>query len=200
MEDPSFENCNEPTSTCSGPRRFYLNHSVSIVGVVLVSFSYDYLKTRIETEKTILGRMLSYALCSRYKSLLRNNVMVEQLIPEEILGALENCVLVSEYDSIMYTYLGYEREEHLHTCYSATNLSDCYIPLLAVQPFDDFIYGGNVEKQIDIDILIQNESFIYWGTSHGSHLGFIERCADGSCYTYPVRVACEFFKSLVLDK
>ena len=184
---------------------YNLSNNVKIMCAVAVSVTYDYVKTRISAEKTFLGFILSLILCRRYKNFIKRNRKVYESIDKLILQKLLNCYLVSQYDELIYSYLGYKTIQECYNHYSSYNMNQMKIPFLAIQPKDDFIQGNNIANNLPIDKYVTSPAVILMTTQYGNHLGFYEgglwdALSNQTSYTYPGKVALSFFESIIANE
>jgi predicted alpha/beta-fold hydrolase len=112
----------------------------------------------------------------------------------DILYKVINTTYVSEYDRTVYPLLGYKTEEECYEHYSAFDIDKLRIPIVAIQPIDDFIQGNDIRGNIPLDKYTASPTVLYMETSHGNHLGFyeggvLEAFSNDTSYTYPPRVA-----------
>ena len=78
------------------------------------------------------------------------------------------------------------------------------VPYLALQPKDDPLHQGKQREHINVEAFSQNPFLIYMETQFGNHFGFyegnlMEVFQSKSCYTYPAKVAVEFFQQVQIE-
>ena len=182
---------------------FNLSKNCTIVAAVCLSVTYDYVRTRTTAEKTFLGFILSLLLCNKYKNFIKRNPQVHHLMDQECIKRVMKCYFVSQYDKVAYPLLGYASEQNQYDHYSAFDIRRMCIPFLAMQPRDDFIQGGDVRGNTPLDKYTESVNTIYMETQRGNHLGFFEGTgffdafSNTTSYTYPARVAAQFFKTII---
>eukprot|EP01040_Poterioochromonas_malhamensis_P013271 gene13271-14576_t len=171
-----------------------------ITAASCVCINYDYLTARAKLESSAIGLVYSMLMCAMCKEILQKNPHVYSSEEEE---RLTRCLLLSHYDEhVGLTLHGYSSLDHLQDSLSMFNFEDISVPLLAIQPADDPLHMGQVRNNIQLDRVIANPNVIYLESKYGNHFGFYEGAvteafSNKTSYSYPPRVAMEFFKTVV---
>lgn len=167
-----------------------------------VCINGDYLKSRKHIESTIQGKIYSFLITLCQKDIIHKNSHVHQHINANHLSKLFACNFASEFDIIWSTILGFPNEEKYYETLSS-NFADrrLTIPYLALQPRDDPLHQSKPRDNVQIENFYQNPHVIYIEPFHGNHFGFYEGSlfelfTNTTSYTYPARVAIEFFQAL----
>jgi predicted alpha/beta-fold hydrolase len=176
-----------------------------IRGAVAVCVNGDYLATRKHLESTLQGKLYSALLAMGQKDILQRNDHVHPTLDATSLKKLASCRFVSEYDAIAWEALyGFESEQDYYNAISS-NFTDrrLNVPYLAIQPRDDPLHAGNTRENVKVNDFYENPSTIYMEPKYGNHFGFYEgpllsAFSNRSSYTYPAKVAREFFREIDL--
>ena len=190
----------------------------AVRAAMCVCVNSDYLRSRSRLESSWLGWVYSLLMCSLCKDiLLRNAHVFEELdglkdgdqaghsVHSRASQLLAPCYLLSHYDAVAgRVFHGYQSEEHLNDCLSMADFSSLGLPLLALQPRDDPLHLGRVRENICPEQVAASPQVLYVESKYGNHFGFyegglLEAFQSRSSYTYPARLAAEFFE-VVLEE
>jgi len=182
------------------------NKIKSLVGAMCVCVNRDYLTSRTNLEASFRGCIYSSLMTMAYKDIIKRNAHIHNEIGEDIINKLLSCHFLSDYDRIAATHLhNFNTFNEYNKTLSVHSTAGISVPLLAVQPLDDPLHLGRVREHVQVDDFISNHNVIYYEPEYGNHFGFYEGSlwkmfSNKSSYTFPAKLALEFFNSIIDEK
>mmetsp|Transcript_15210 Transcript_15210/g.14617 ORF Transcript_15210/g.14617 Transcript_15210/m.14617 type:complete len:430 (-) Transcript_15210:701-1990(-) len=182
------------------------NLGVKIRGIMCVCVVRDYIDARNTLEDTFQGRIYSRLMTSLWKEIIQKNSHIHGEIGIDIVEKLMKCTYLSEYDKIACSAVyGYLTEAEYAKAVSSMGTGGIKVPFLALQPRDDPLHQRDVRNHLMVEEYTINPNVIYVEPEYGNHFGFyegglFELFSNKTSYTYPAKVAIEFFNIILNEK
>ena len=177
---------------------------VRVRGIMCVCVGRDYIGARTALEETFEGRIYSRLMTSLTKEIVAKNAHIHAEIGLDVVQRLMRCNYLSEYDKIAYDKIyGFATESEYASALSAVGTDDISVPFLALQPRDDPLHQGDERISLVQKEYLRNPNVIYVEPQYGNHFGFYEggltqAFTSRTSYTYPAKVAVEFFDAILM--
>lgn len=178
----------------------------NLKGAMCVCVNRDYLTARNNLENSFRGCIYSFLMTMAYKDIIKRNAHIHNEIGEDVVNKILSCHFLSDYDRIAAVHLhNFKTLTDYNKTLSIHSTAGIEVPLLTVQPFDDPLHLGRVREHVQVDDFIMNDNVIFYEPEYGNHFGFYEGSlpkmfTNKTSYTFPSKLAIEFFNTIIDEK